>query len=195
MNSRKPTAERRTEIADAAIKIIGERGLREFTAAQIAEEVGIKDGTIFRHFKDMQEIVAAVFDRIEEILTSRAPSRKSDPLERLEAFFMDRLRAVATQPGLLSLIFSDQLAHAMGNEGVRRLARLRDAGREQIRGCLREAEGAGLISKGTDIESAVLLINGMAMSVLFASKDGALDAPIEKVARRTWKTLLDMLRR
>ncbi|MFZ1613040.1 MAG: helix-turn-helix domain-containing protein, partial [Holophaga sp.] len=68
MTTRKSTQERRREIADAAIKIIGERGLREFTAAQLAREVGIKDGTIFRHFKDMNEIKLTVLDRLQELL-------------------------------------------------------------------------------------------------------------------------------
>ena len=43
MTTRMPTAERKAQIVDAAIKIIGEKGLREFTAAQIGREVGIKD--------------------------------------------------------------------------------------------------------------------------------------------------------
>lgn len=195
MTTRKSTEERRSEIADAAIRIIGERGLREFTAAKLAEEVGIKDGTIFRHFKDKHEIMTAVIERLDEMLVAAAPRPTGDPIQRLEAFLTSRIQAVASQPGLLSLIFSDQLVHAMGEEGQRHIAQLRNQGRDFLRSNLREAVEKNLLPQETDIESAVFLINGLVMSILFASKDGALDAPIEQVARRTWQTLRSLLER
>lgn len=190
---RKPTDERRREIADAAIKIIGERGLREFTTAQVAEEVGIKDGTIFRHFKNKHEILTVVIDRLEEMLMATAPTPRENPIQRIEVFLTSRVQSVASQPGLLSLIFSDQIAHAMGEEGQKRMASIRNRGREFIRISLKEAVTKDLLPQNTDIESAVLLINGLVMSILFAYKDGALDIPIEQVADRVWHTLLQLL--
>ena len=194
MTARKSTEERRREIADAAIKIIGERGLREFTAAHIAHEVGIKDGTIFRHFKDMGEITRSVLDRLQE-LVEVAPRSTGDPLERLEGFVLGRLHSVAVQPGIQSLIFSDQISHALGAEGPRRIAALRNRGREFIRSCLREAAEKGLLREDLDIEGAVVLVTGMVMGFLFAAKDGALPAPIGEMERRCWQTLRSMLER
>jgi AcrR family transcriptional regulator len=195
MTVRKPTEERRKEIANAAIKIIGSQGLREFTMARLAEEVGIKDGSIFRHFKDKQDIMNAVVERIEELLVAAAPRPLPDPLDRLEEFIASRLKVVAAQPGLLSIVFSDQLTHAMGDEGRRRVADLRNRGRSFVRFCLEEAVDKGLIARETDIESAVLIINGMVMSLLFAAKDGAIHGPIELAGRRAWRALTQMLRR
>lgn len=195
MTIRKPTEERQIEIADAAIKIIGNQGLREFTTARLAAEVGIKDGSIFRHFKDKQEILNAVIARIEEILIASAPKESADPLERLEAFLTTRMHAIASQPGLLSIIFSDQLTHAMGDEGRRRVAELRNRGREFVRSCIEEAAQKKLINVETEIESAVLLVNGMVMSLLFASKDGAIEEPVDQVGRRAWRSFVKLLRR
>lgn len=194
MTIRKPTEERRREIADAAIKIIGERGLREFTAAQIAQEVGIKDGSIFRHFKDKRAITTAALDRLEELVAA-APRSNPDPLERLGEFVMSRLHAVAVQPGIQSLIFSDQISHAMGVEGPRRIAAIRDRGRQFVRSCLAEALERGLLREGLDIDCAVLLVTGMVMSVLFATKDGSLAAPVDVMEKRCWQTLRSMLER
>lgn len=194
MTTRKSTQERRREIADAAIKIIGERGLREFTAAQLAREVGIKDGTIFRHFKDMNEIKLAVLDRLQELLET-APRCTEDPLKRLENFVLSRLHSVAVQPGIQSLIFSDQISHALGTEGPQHIAALRNRGRDFIRLCLREAAEKGLIREDLDIEATILLITGMVMGFLFASKDGALTVPVDEMERRIWQTLRSMLER
>lgn len=195
MTSRKPTEERRREIANAAIKIIGSQGLREFTTARLGEEVGIKDGSIFRHFKNKQEILSAVLDRIEEIMAVTVPRDIPDPLERLEAFVTARMRAVSAQPGLLSIVFSDQLTHAMGDRGSAGVAALRNRGRGFIRDCLVEAVEKGLIRPEIDVDSATLLISGMAMSLLFATKDGAVEGPIDDAERRAWRTLAQLLRR
>jgi len=194
MTARKSSEERRREIADAAIKIIGERGLREFTAAHVAQEVGIKDGTVFRHFKDMNEITIAVLDRLQELLEA-APQSAGDPLERLEGFVLSRLHFVTVQRGIQSLLFSDQLSHALGAEGPRRVAALRNRGRDFVRSCLREAADKGLLREDLDIEGAVVLVTGTVMGFLFAAKDGALPAPAGEMERRCWETLRSALAR
>jgi curli biogenesis system outer membrane secretion channel CsgG len=72
----------------------------------------------------------------------------------------------------------------MGAEGPRRVAALRNRGREFVRACLREAAGKGLLREGLDIEGAVILVTGTVMGFLFAAKDGALPAPIGEMERR-----------
>jgi AcrR family transcriptional regulator len=194
MRTRKPTEERRREITDAAIEIIAKRGLREFTAANLAREVGIKDGTIFRHFKDMNEISASVLHRLQEMLGA-VPEPTGGPLERLEVFVLSRLRSVAVQPGIQSLVFSDQLSQILGAEGPRQVAALRNRGRDYIRSCLREASEQGLVREGLDIESAVVLVTGLVMGFLFAVKDGAIEGSIERAGQRAWRTFARFLGR
>lgn len=189
MSIRKPTEERRREIADAAIKIIGERGLRELTAAQLANEVGIKDATIFSHFKDMNAVKLAALHRLQESLETPSGAGAGDPLTRLEQFVARRLHAIAVQPGIQSVIFSDQIAHALGDEGPRCIAALRNRGREFVRTCLQEAVDSRLIRRDIDVEAAVILITGMVMGSLFAAKDGALTAPIAEMNERILRTL------
>ncbi len=192
MSTRKPTSERRREIADAAIKIIGERGLREFTAARLAAEVGIKDGTIFSHFNDMSEVVRAVLDRLEELLEPAGGSI-DDPIERLRAFVLGRLRGVAVQPGIQSLLFSDQISHALGAEGPPRVAALRNRGRAFVRSCLEDALARRLVRADLDVDATVLLVTGMAMGFLFAAKDGALPPKSAGIEERAWRTLESLL--
>ncbi|MFO8071765.1 MAG: TetR/AcrR family transcriptional regulator [Polyangia bacterium] len=192
MASRKSTDERRREIVDAAIEIIGERGLRAFTAANIAREVGIGDGTVFRHFKDMNEVAVGVLDRLQELM-DEAPRSTQEPFERLEEFVLDRLRSIALQPGIQSLVFSDQISQALGADGPRRVAALRNRGREFIGSCLREADEKRLLREGLDIDSAVVLVTGAVMGFLFALKDGAIEGPADQAARRAWRTLEQLL--
>ena len=92
MNQRMSTEERQKQITQAATKIIGEKGLRAFTVAKVAQEVGIKDSTIFRHFKNKDEIVSSVLDNLEEVLAQTVPPPTDNPLERLSTFFLNRIK-------------------------------------------------------------------------------------------------------
>lgn len=200
MVQRKSKEVRREEIAEAAIKIIGERGLREFTAAQLAEVVGIKDGTIFRHFKDKHEIMVAVLDRIEQTMVEAAPAMLTqeapgDPLDQLREFVLARIQVLVSQPGMFAIIFSDQLAHAMGPQGQERVIGFRQQGRKKIRACLQEAQALGRLSAELDLDSAVLLVNGLVMSLLFEHRDGRLDGPIGEIAARSLENLIGLMQR
>lgn len=195
MTIRLSTEQRRAQIVDAAIKIIGEKGLREFTAAQIAQEVGIKDGTIFRHFKNKDEIVKAVLDRLEGLLLETTPSRIADPLERLSSFFLNRLKLVTSQPGIQSVVFSDQLSHAGGEEGLKRVMALRKKGREYILSCLLEASEKKLLRQELDLTDILILFNGAVMGLLFVAKDNFFKESIEVRAQSLVTTFLSMIRR
>ncbi len=195
MTTRMPTAERKAQIVDAAIKIIGEKGLREFTAAQIGREVGIKDGSIFRHFKNKNEIVMAVLDRLEGVLADTIPPLTGDPLKRLEEFFMARLETVASQPGVQSLLFSNQLSHAGGEAGLKRVMKLRKQGRQFISSCLLEASTKKLIRPDLDLTDILVLFNGAVMGLLLIAQDDAIEEPIEKRAAHVWQTLMSLIRK
>ncbi len=195
MTTRMPTAERKAQIVDAAIKIIGERGLREFTATQIGREVGIKDGSIFRHFKNKNEIVMAVLDRLEGVLADTIPPSTGDPLKRLGEFFMARLETVASQPGVQSLLFSNQLSHAGGEAGLKRVMKLRKQGRQFISSCLLEASTKNLIRPDLDLTDILVLFNGAVMGLLLIAQDDAIEEPIEKRAAHVWQTLMSLIRK
>ena len=195
MTIRMSTEERRVQITDAAIKIIGERGLRAFTVAQMAQEVGIKDGTIFRHFKNKDEIVIAALDRLEEIFVETTPPPTADPLERLGKFFLNRIKLVISQPGIQCLLFSDQLIHAGGEAGLKRVTELRMKGRKYIQSCLLEASEKQLIRQELDLDDILILFHGAVMSLLFLAQDNSLEGSIEDRAERVWKTLTSMIRR
>ncbi|MCC6159730.1 MAG: TetR/AcrR family transcriptional regulator [Deltaproteobacteria bacterium] len=193
MTSRRPAAVRRREIADAAIKLIGERGLREFTAARLASEVGITDGTIFGHFKDMSEVAVAAFERIQERLIDSMNLAVENPVERLREFVLGRIRLALAEPETLTLLFSDHLALAMGVEGPSRISALRNRGRAYIASCIREAARQDLIRADVDVEAAVLVITGVAIGFLFAGKDGALSPDSHDIEERAWRSVLRSL--
>jgi hypothetical protein len=93
------------------------------------------------------------------------------------------------QPGIQSLVFSDQISHALGADGPARVAQLRNRGRDVLRSCLRDAAEQGMLRADLDLEAAVVLVTGTVMGFLFALKDGALPASAHEMEQRCWQTL------
>jgi len=192
---RLPSDQRRRQIADAALRIIAQQGLRRFTAAAIAREIGTTDGNVFRHFPTKQAIVLAAVDRMEEILFAGQPPRHADPLSRLGMFFRRRVATVTRNPGIARLLFSEDLAHAAGPEGQARVATLRRRSMAVVADCLGEARRRGLLASGVTPRVAELLVSGALMALLGGRRVEADPAATSREAGRVWRTLERLLRR
>ena len=81
--TRKTGAERREEIACAALRIIGEEGLTALSTAKLAGAVSLTTGALFRHFDSLAEIyeemVRCALQRVGETF----PPGDLPPLERI----------------------------------------------------------------------------------------------------------------
>ena len=80
---RKPTADRRREIAQAVLRIIGERGLTSLTTAAIAAEIGVTNGALYRHFSSLDEILIETVRQGVVKIESTFPDPALPPIERL----------------------------------------------------------------------------------------------------------------
>lgn len=185
---------RRRQIADAALGIIAAEGLRKFTAAAIAREIGTTDGNVFRHFPSKQAIVLAAVDRVGEILFDDPPAPHADPLLRLGAFFRHRVATVADNPGVARLLFSDDLAHAAGPEGQAKVAALKRRSQAVVATSLREARRRGLLAAGVSPRVATVLVTGALMALLGGRRGAADPAATVREAGRVWRVLERFLR-
>jgi len=190
---RRPSSERRRQIADAALRIIGERGVKSLTAAELGRAVGIADATLFRHFKNKHEIVLAAIDRLEEIIFEGFPPTGREPLERLRALFLSRLELVATRPELLQLALTERLLEVAGQEGLEKLISMAERSRAFVVECLEEARERGLI--GTHFSPA--LVSHVVLGTMHTSAI-AMACPAGKVERTEpesiWRTVEELLR-
>jgi AcrR family transcriptional regulator len=81
---RKTREERRLEIADAALRIVGEYGVQGATMSRIAETIGISAPALYKHFENRTEILEAAMDLLQQRVTSWLESSTDpDAIERL----------------------------------------------------------------------------------------------------------------
>ena len=82
---RKSGAERRQEIVDAALEVLGAYGLEGATVSRIAEVAGLTPGALYRHFPNRDAIFdAANRAASEQALSWLETSTKPDVMQRLE---------------------------------------------------------------------------------------------------------------
>lgn len=108
---RETTEVRQSQITEAALKVIGQKGINGATTAEIASATGISEGNIYRHFKNKEEIFIAVIDKIGKDLESLldAASEIDDPLQKLAEIFKRHLSYIEEHIGIPRIIFSDEV--------------------------------------------------------------------------------------
>src|SRR3954471_4458025 len=100
--------DKRGAILRAAIRVFAHNGYFNSKVADIAQEAGVADGTVYLYFKSKEEILHSIFDRsMEEAITAgrQEIAEIQDPREKLrriarlhlERLGMDRDLAVVFQ--------------------------------------------------------------------------------------------------
>tara|TARA_R110001599_G_scaffold48752_2_gene139906 strand:+ start:1994 stop:2572 length:579 start_codon:yes stop_codon:yes gene_type:complete len=138
---------RRKELTRLAAQLFVQEGFDRTTVRMLAQEMGIKSGSLFHHFKDKQEILAAVIE--EGTQNALTIARKA--LAECAADPELRLRAMARAH--LETLFTDRNAHVVALFEWRRLdptasahlSHLRDAYEALWVAVIDDALDAGLI--------------------------------------------------
>ena len=103
---------RQREIITASVEIISTQGIQNLTIKTLSSRIKVTDGAIYRHFKSKEEILAAVAELFKtsttEILNEIISSSGSS-IEKIKAFFMGRIRQFSREPGLVLVMFSEDI--------------------------------------------------------------------------------------
>lgn len=188
---RLPTDERKRQIVAAALQILATKGALYLTAAELGRAVGISDATIFRHFRDLDEVVLAAVAHIESMVGETFPPPGGDPLERLRAFFVHRLALVREKPEILMLVGSDRLEEVAGAEAAKRLRAVFARSREFLHRCVADAQASGAIPKTLDPTVLEWILRGtLQAAVMATARPRSNDLPGPEDVWRTLETLL-----
>jgi AcrR family transcriptional regulator len=102
----------RLALVDAAIAVIAERGLRDFSMAEASRRLGVTTAAPYRHFADRDELLAAVAARgltVFAAMLSEAAGAAGPPEHRLAAMAGAYVRFAAQQRPLFDTLFRSGL--------------------------------------------------------------------------------------
>jgi AcrR family transcriptional regulator len=189
---RKTRAERRAEIADAALRIVGEYGVEGATMARIADAVGISGPALYKHYSGRAEILEAAMDLLLVRVVSWLDSSKNpNALERLRELGMRHASTIATDyEGVVAPLFEFAAAgprsHLSGQ-----LARRQRAALQRFVAIIEEGQRQGTIRRGIDVPVVAWSLMGLTWIENLAVLEGMEEFVTEGVSARTLDRILN----
>lgn len=151
------------KIVEAARKIIVTKGMENLTIREIANELEMTDGALYRHFKSKKEIISLLIDDIERTLlaTVEAAAKKSDkPLNKLKNIFLSHISYSEQRRGVSFIIINETLS-LKDKSLQRKMLNVIGKYLEKIRQILKEGVSAGSFRRNIDIASSSIVFFGM----------------------------------
>lgn len=196
MIEKKSTRIRKEEIVQAALEVIGEKGVRALTIAAIANSAGMSEANIYRHFSGKDEIFSALADYIGSEVMGKAAtvaggSRK--PLEKLETIFFSHITIIAEHPGIPRFVFSDDV-HLTYRHLSEALALRIGRYVETIAGIIAAGIAEGELKPELSPHETALTLLGMIQFTALRWTISNASFEIRPEAEKLWKNFMNLIR-
>ena len=110
----------RRALLDAALHLVAERGVPDFTLREVARQAGVSHNAPYHHFADKAELAVALtvegFQTLELAMRLAYEQTQGTPVERTLAISGAYLRFALENPAVYSLMFRPELRHSSHNE-------------------------------------------------------------------------------
>lgn len=107
----KDFTERQIEIMEAATLRIDQYGIQELTIKNLATDLGLSEGALYRHFKSKNEILLGLLSyfilEMKERVAAIISKEGITPTDQLKEIFDSQLNAFLNKPAIVSVIFSE----------------------------------------------------------------------------------------
>jgi AcrR family transcriptional regulator len=168
MQKRKATEIRQKEIVAAARKLIVKFGSEHITVKRMAKEIGVTEGTIYRHFKSKRDILSFLVDDIETTLMEEIDNRSSGEvgsITLLEKIVMDHISSIQQRKGVTFQVIAEIIS--LGDKKLnRKIYKVIDKYIARIQGIISEGIKAGVLRTDVDPTAAARLFFGMTQGIV-----------------------------
>lgn len=189
---RRPDTSRKSEIAEAILRIAGREGIGALTMERLARELGVTSGALFRHFPSRTSMLNEAAELAVARLEATFPPASLPPLERLRQFLAARSRLAAEHGGIPQLVLSEQFGKALPAKGARAVREAVLRTRDFVVAALRDASSRGEVRPDIPAAELSLAVIGTVFArSLFAAFDGD-DTPPQDLHSR-WDGLMRLL--
>lgn len=107
--------DRQIEIMEAATNRISKFGIQNLTIKTLAEDIGLSEPALYRHFKSKNEILFSLLEYFKTEMKNRIqsiPLKATDTeADKLRAIFNSQLQTFVSKPAIVSVIFAESIFH------------------------------------------------------------------------------------
>jgi AcrR family transcriptional regulator len=196
MLPKKSTRVRKEEIVQAALEVVGNKGVRALTIAAIAESAGMSEANVYRHFSGKDEILSALADYIGSAVMGKAATIAAGsrrPLEKLETIFLSHMSLIAEQPGIPRFVFSEDVH--LGNRKVADTIAFRIGSYvETLSGIIEAGISEGELRQDLSPRETALTFLGMIQFTALRWAVGGASFDMREEAEKLWNNFLRLVR-
>ena len=187
---RQKTEVRRTQIADAAIKVVVKYGSEHVTVRRIAQETGITEGALYRHFKSKHDILALMVERTQEDIVAGIVKGAAGrtPLGILESALRNHMSSIGQRKSVSFQVLAEIIS--LGDKKLNRQAsEALERYTAYIADLLSQAIEAGEIRKDINPEEAAILITAAIQGLVSKWALGNYSFNLEQQYLTLWRML------
>ncbi len=154
--------QKQEEIIDKAIKLIDQKGIQGLTIKNLAKEIGVTEGAIYRHFENKKQILLSILSLFREKmkeLQSSARSSEQTTYAKLQVILNNFRKYFESNPAIVSVIFAEEIFQN-DNELSGEVAELIKENQELMLSLIREGKSSGELRKDLDDQMMVNSILG-----------------------------------
>ena len=158
----KEMTSRQEEIIDRSIEIIAAKGIQGLTIKNLSREIGISEPAIYRHFESKTDILLAILDKFNEILSfmnGELKDKDVSALQKIDYLFSKVISIFTEEPSHISVIFSEEI---FKNEKVlkTKIVGIMNSKRDFVDSVLLEGQKRNEIRDDIDHRTLTLIVMG-----------------------------------
>jgi AcrR family transcriptional regulator len=164
---RQSTDIRQEQIKQAVIDIISSDGLKNLSIRNLAQRIGMSEGSIFRHFKTKKDIILSIFTDIQENFIGELRKiawSDEEPSIRLFKYLNATIKYHIDNKGANMLLFSEA-SYNNDPELKNRLQKIFHDQKQYVTKIIIDGISAGIWDKNIQVENVALIYMGIPISM------------------------------
>lgn len=161
---------RQIQIIQVATKLIDTHGIQNLTIKNLANDIGISEAGLYRHFKSKNHILLRVLDyfilEMQRHIASIIKEPNQIASQQIREVYKTQLQFFTQNPAVVSVIFSEGIFQY--DQGLsEKVSQIIDLMQNYLIGNLQQGQAHGLYSLSIDIPSiSVIILGSIRMTVL-----------------------------
>lgn len=162
--------DRQIEIMEAATNRISKFGIQNLTIKTLAEDIGLSEPALYRHFKSKNEILLSLLAYFKSEMKNRIQSLPFKPNDtegdKLRAIFNSQLQTFINKPAIVSVIFAESIFH-FDDSLSNKVSEIMDLMHQYVKTNIEKGQKDGTYNKLIGASTlTTIILGGMRMTVL-----------------------------
>jgi AcrR family transcriptional regulator len=194
---RQSTDIRQEQIKQAVLEIIYSDGLKNLSTRNLAKQIGMSEGSIFRHFKTKQDIILAIISDVQvEFIGQlrKIATSATEPVSRLHEYLCATVKYLTINKGITMLLFSE--ASHNNDTGLKnQLQQVFNQQKQLVSKIILDGIAIGIWNENVSVEDVAMLYIGIPVSLNIELVLSGGEFHPDNFCNRMMQLLLKMLRK